>query len=307
MVGPGKPIDTDRFFVICSNVVGGCMGTTGPASIDPGDRPPYALDFPGRDHPRHGARAGHADRPPRHRHAVLRGRRLDGRHAGAAMGGELSASASSAAMPIATAAKHSAQNIAFHEVGRQAIMADPDWRGGRYIEEGTRPEKGLAVARMARAHHLPVRAGPAPEVRPQAAGPRRADLLVRRRLPDRELPALPGPLLRRALRRQLLSLPHPRDGLFRPRRRLWRRRSPRPSRDPRPGSAWSRSRPTGCSRPPIRAPSCMRSTPPAPRSSFVEIETDKGHDAFLLDVPEMFATDARLHRRGARARGPPGR
>ncbi len=90
MVGPGRPLDTDRFFVICPNVIGGCMGTTGPASQNPATGRPYALDFPGRHDPRHGARAGRAHRPPRHREPVLRCRRLDGRHAGAAMGGELS-------------------------------------------------------------------------------------------------------------------------------------------------------------------------------------------------------------------------
>ena len=90
MVGPGRPIDTDRFFVICANVIGGCMGTTGPASHEPGDRPALCARLPGRHHPRHGAGAGHAPRPPRHREPVLRRRRLDGRHAGAAMGGELS-------------------------------------------------------------------------------------------------------------------------------------------------------------------------------------------------------------------------
>ena len=58
MVGPGRPIDTDRFFVICANVIGGCMGTTGPASLNPATGKPYGLDFPGGDHPRHGAGAG---------------------------------------------------------------------------------------------------------------------------------------------------------------------------------------------------------------------------------------------------------
>ena len=93
--GSGRPFDTDRFFVICPNVVGGCMGSTGPASINPETGEPYGLDFPDRHDRRHGAGAGAADRSSRHRHAVLRRRRLDGRHAGPAMGRELSRSASS--------------------------------------------------------------------------------------------------------------------------------------------------------------------------------------------------------------------
>jgi homoserine O-acetyltransferase len=147
MVGPGRPIDTDRFFVICANVIGGCMGTTGPASTNPGTGRPYALDFPVvtiRDMVR--AQAALVDRLGiESLFAVI----------GGSMGGmqvlQWAASYPDrvfAALPIATGARHSAQNIAFHEVGRQAVMADPDWRRGRYQEAGVRPSKGLAVARM---------------------------------------------------------------------------------------------------------------------------------------------------------------
>ena len=69
MVGPGRPVDTDRFFVICANVIGGCMGTTGPGLDQPGDRPALRPRLSRRDDPRHGARAGRADRPARHRRA----------------------------------------------------------------------------------------------------------------------------------------------------------------------------------------------------------------------------------------------
>jgi homoserine O-acetyltransferase/O-succinyltransferase len=148
MVGPGRPIDTDRFFVICANVIGGCMGTTGPAETDSLTGEPYALNFPlvtVRDMVR--AQAMLLD--------VLSIEKLFAVTGGSMGGMQVLQWAASypervrAAVPIACAARHSAQNIAFHEVGRQAIMADPDWRGGDYQRQGTRPSKGLAVARMA--------------------------------------------------------------------------------------------------------------------------------------------------------------
>ena len=148
MIGPGKPIDTDRYFVICPNVVGACMGTTGPASIDPKTGTVYGLDFPVvtiRDMVRAQA-------------MLIDHLGIDTLFAvvGGSMGGmqvlQWAASYPErvfAALPIACATRHSAQNIAFHEVGRQAVMADPEWRGGRYIAEGANPRRGLGVARMA--------------------------------------------------------------------------------------------------------------------------------------------------------------
>jgi homoserine O-acetyltransferase/O-succinyltransferase len=148
MVGPGRPIDTNRYFVIASNVVGGCMGTTGPASLNPATGRPYGLELPLvtiKDMVR--AQAMLIDRLGIDQLFCV---------AGGSMGGmqvlQWAASFPErvfAAMPIATSVRHSSQNIAFHEVGRQAIMADPDWRQGRYLEEGVIPTKGLAVARMA--------------------------------------------------------------------------------------------------------------------------------------------------------------
>jgi homoserine O-acetyltransferase len=148
MIGPGKVIDTDRFFVICANVLGGCMGTSGPREIDPRTGRPYGLAFPA-------ITIGDIVRAQ----AML----LD--HlgieqlfcvTGGSMGGmqvlQWAATYPDrvfAAVPIACAARHSAQNIAFHEVGRQAIMADPEWRGGDYLTLGANPRAGLAVARMA--------------------------------------------------------------------------------------------------------------------------------------------------------------
>ena len=146
-VGPGKAIDTDRFHVICANVIGSCMGSTGPASVAP-DGTPYAMRFPVltiRDMVR--AQVALLDALGIARlHAVV----------GGSMGGmqALSLAANfpdraARILAIATTARHSAQNIAFHEVGRQAIMADPNWQSGNYYADGKGPDAGLAVARMA--------------------------------------------------------------------------------------------------------------------------------------------------------------
>ena len=222
MVGPGKPIDTDRFFVICPNVLGGCMGSTGPGQHQPRDRQALGPRFSRHHHRRHGGRPGAADRPSRHRPAVLRDRRLDGRHAGAGVG-RAPRRPRFTAVPIATAAWHSSQNIAFHEVGRQAVMADPDWCAGPLPRArhgaAQRPRRGA----HGRAHHLPVGGGAAAQVRPQPAGPGGQDLQLQRRLPGRELSAPPGLDLRRPLRRQQLSLHHAGDRLLRPRGRARRR------------------------------------------------------------------------------------
>ncbi len=151
VVGPDRPVDTNRYFVICPNVLGGCMGSTGPLS--PRARPdgsagdPWGTDFP----------------PVTIRDMVRAQKRL-AEHLGierlfAVIGGSMGGmqalqwaaaypDAVFAALPIATAAYHSAQNIAFHEVGRQAIFADPDWQNGRYWQSGRIPARGLAVARM---------------------------------------------------------------------------------------------------------------------------------------------------------------
>lgn len=150
MVGPGKPIDTGRFHVICANVIGSCMGSTGPASPAP-DGQPYAMRFPVitvRDMVR--AQVGLLDALGIERlHAVV----------GGSMGGMQAFSLAAnwperaaRVLAIATTSRHSAQNIAFHELGRQAIMADPNWRDGDYYggePPVAGPQAGLAVARMA--------------------------------------------------------------------------------------------------------------------------------------------------------------
>ncbi len=146
-IGPGKAFDTDRFFVICSNVLGGCYGSTGPSSIDPATGKQFGLEFP----------------------VVTIGDMVNAQvqlidHlgidkllsvAGGSMGGmqvvEWAANHPErmiSAIPLATTAQHSPMLIAFSEVGRQAIYADPYWNNGAYYTEERKPDAGLAVARM---------------------------------------------------------------------------------------------------------------------------------------------------------------
>ena len=147
MVGPGKPIDTERFFVICANVLGGCLGTTGPGSLAP-DGQPWAMRFPVitiRDMVR--AHLALLDSLGIDRLAGMVGGSMGGMQA-------LSLAANwpervDKVLAIACTAAMPAQNIAFQEVGRQAIMADPDWQHGSYYGTGRQPDAGLAVARMA--------------------------------------------------------------------------------------------------------------------------------------------------------------
>jgi len=301
MVGPGRPFDTDRFFVICSNVLGGCMGSTGPASINPETGEPYGLDFP---------IVTIAD--------MVRAQALLIDHlgidmlfcvAGGSMGGmqvlQWAATYPDrlfAALPIATATRHSSQNIAFHEVGRQAVMADPDWRGGRYLVEGTRPTKGLAVARMA-AHitylsetALHRRFGRNLQDRSARTFSFDADfqvesylrhqgtifverfdpnsyLYMTRAMDYFDLAADYGGSLANAFkdsRTRFCVVSFTSDWLF----------------------------PTGDSRAIVRALNAGGSS-----VSFVEIETDRGHDAFLLDVPDFVDTTRGFIDAAARARG----
>ncbi|MDR7258145.1 homoserine O-acetyltransferase [Sphingomonas sp. BE270] len=148
MVGPGKPVDPPRHFIICTNVIGSCMGSSGPAAINPATGRHWGMAFPVitiRDMVR--AQALLLDHLGIATLAAVIGGSMGGMQA-------LSWPATfpdrvRAAVVIASTARHSAQNIAFHEVGRQAIMADVKWRGGEYYETGDPPAAGLAVARMA--------------------------------------------------------------------------------------------------------------------------------------------------------------
>ncbi len=287
LVGRGRPIDTGRFFVICPNVLGGCMGSTGPASINPATARPWGLGFP----------------------VITIGDMVDAQvrlidHlgidklfsvVGGSMGGmqvlEWAArhgARVATAIPIATAARHSSQNIAFHEVGRQAVMADPEWAQGKYLEHGRVPRRGLAVARMA-AHitylsekALQQKFGRNLQNRSDRSFSFSADFQVESYLRhqgssfvDRfdansylyitratdyfDLAAEHGDVLANAFRgttTRFCVVSFTSDWLY----------------------------PTQESKAIVQALNAV-----AANISFVEVDTDKGHDAFLLDEPELFA------------------
>ncbi len=301
MVGPGRPIDTDRYFVICANVLGGCMGTTGPASIDPKSGNAYGLDLPVitiRDMVR--AQAMLIDRLGIETLLCVLGGSMGGMQV-------LQWAASFpervfAAVPIACAARHSSQNIAFHEVGRQAVMADPDWCSGKYTELGKSPKKGLAVARMA-AHitymsdeALHRKFGRQLQDRTKLTFGFDADfqvesylrhqgssfvgrfdansyLYMTRAMDYFDLASDYGGVLANAFRgtqTRFCVVSFTSDWLF----------------------------PTPENRTIVQALNAA-----AANVSFVEIATDGGHDAFLLDEPEMFATVSGFLKAAARRRG----
>jgi homoserine O-acetyltransferase len=301
MVGPGRPIDTNRYFVIASNVIGGCMGTTGPASLNPATGRPYGLDLPVV-----------TIKDMVHAQAML----ID--HlgidmllcvAGGSMGGmqvlQWAASFPDrvfAAMPIATAARHSSQNIAFHEVGRQAVMADPDWRQGRYLEEGVIPTKGLAVARMAA--HITYLSDEALQSK------------FGRKLQDRSAPTFSFDAdfqIENYLRYQGTSFVDRFDAnsyLYVTRACDYFDLAADYGGSLAHAFKDSKSRfcvvsfnsdwlyPTQASRAIVHALNAGGAS-----VSFVDIETDRGHDAFLLDTPEFIATSRGFLDAAARARG----
>ena len=147
MVGPNKPIDTNKFYVICSNVLGGCSGSTGPKEINLTTKKIYGRDFPSitiKD-------------MVKAQSLLIESLKI--KKLFSVIGGSMGAMQAlqwvidypekiSNIIHIAGALKHSAQNIAFHEVGRQAIMNDPLWKKGEYFKDNERPERGLSVARM---------------------------------------------------------------------------------------------------------------------------------------------------------------
>jgi len=301
MVGPGKPIDTDRYFVICSNVLGGCLGTTGPASTNPATGEAYGLELPIitiRDMVR--AQAKLIDRLG-----------IDSLFCviGGSMGGmqvlQWAASYPDrvfSAIPIATAARHSAQNIAFHEVGRQAIMADPEWHGGRYLARQAIPAKGLAVARMAA--HITYLSEPALQSK------------FGRELQDRERVTFGFDAdfqVESYLRHQGVSFVERFDAnsyLYMTRAMDYFDLAGDHGGVLARSFAGTRTRfcvisfssdwlfPTIDSRQTVHALNAANAA-----VSFVELASDKGHDAFLLDEPELFATVRGFLEAAARIRG----
>ena len=306
MVGPGRPIDTQRYFVISPNVVGGCMGTTGPASTNPATGMPWGLDFPVitiRDMVR--AQAMLLD------HLGIASLFSI---AGGSMGGMqvLQWCASYprrvfSALPLATSTRHSAQNIAFHEVGRQAVMADPEWRQGRYFAEGSNPRRGLAVARMGA--HITYLS--------DAALHRKFG----RRFQDRDNPTFSFDAdfqVESYLRHQGISFVERFDAnsyLYLTRAMdyfdlaadcggvLAQAFKDTPTRFCVISFTSDWLFPTSDSRAIVHALNAGGA-----RVSFAEIVTDKGHDAFLLDEPELLAIVRGFLEGAAKARGlPPAR
>ncbi len=148
LVGPSKAVDTNKFFVICANVIGGCMGSFGPSSIDPKTNKTYGTNFP----------VITINDMVNAQYNLLEFFAIDQLYSvlGGSMGGmqvlQFVANfpdKTKTAIPIACTASHSAQNIAFNELGRQSIMADTNWKEGNYSKLNLSPDKGLAVARMA--------------------------------------------------------------------------------------------------------------------------------------------------------------
>ncbi len=301
LIGPGKAINTHRYFIICANVVGGCMGSTGPASIDPATGQPYALNFPVITiHDMVSAQAHLCDHLGIETLLAV---------VGGSMGGMQVLSWASrfphrvfSALPIATAARHSAQNIAFNEVGRQAVMADPQWHSGNYLAQDTLPARGLAVARMAAhitylsEHSMHTKFGRNLQDRDKITFTFDADFQVESYLRHQgvsfveRFDANSYLYLTRAMDYFDLASEH--GGIL--------------------STAFAGTNTRFCVVsftsdwlfPPRDSMAVVHALIAAnARVSYVEIETDKGHDAFLLHEPQMFAAVEGFLKSVARERG----
>ena len=288
IVGPGNVIDTDRFFVLCANVLGGCMGSTGPKEINPETGRPYGLHFPVitiRDMVQ--AQARLLDQLGIEKVFCVTGGSMGAMQA--LEWAHLFPDRVGAAVPIAGSYRHSAQNIAFHEVGRQAIMADPEWRQGNYLEEKTNPKGGLAVARMA-AHitylsetSLHRKFGRKLQDRDRPTYGFDADFQVESYLRHQgytfvdRFDANSYLYITRAM--DYFDLAEENDGS------LVNAFKDTPVRFCLISFTSDWLFPTAESREIVHALNAN-----AAKVSFVEVETDKGHDAFLLDEPEFHGT-----------------
>ena len=301
LIGPGKPLDPARYFIIATNAVGGCMGSSGPSSVNPATGKPWGLTFP----------VITIGDMVRAQAMLVEALGIESLFCviGGSMGGMQVLQWAAdyperlfSAICIASAARHTAQNIAFHEVGRQAIMADPDWKEGDYASTRKRPEKGLAVARMAA--HITYLSEPALQrkfgrelqrdgrswgfdadfqvesyLRHQGASfvdrfDANSYLYITRAMDYFDLASAHGGVLAQAFAKardvRFCVLSFTSDWLY----------------------------PTAENRHIVRALNAAGA-----RASFVEIESDKGHDAFLLDEPVMFNAAKGFIDAAARARG----
>ena len=237
LVGPGRPLDTDRYFVVCVNVLGGCQGTTGPSSADPADGPALRRRLPGRVDPRHGPHPGRGGRPPRHRPVAGGRRRLDGRHAGPRVGRDVPAAGALAGPHRHRRRRPRAWQIAFSRVGPPRHRSStPKWRGGDYYdaEPGDGPHAGPRPGPDDRPDHLPQRRRCTRPGSAATALELLEEFLAVAALPGRALPRLPRREAGPPLRRQQLPAAQQGDGPA--------RRRPRPGRRPRGPCAASRRR-----------------------------------------------------------------
>ncbi|HEV7455777.1 MAG TPA: homoserine O-acetyltransferase [Roseococcus sp.] len=288
LVGPGLPVDTDRFFVICANVLGGCMGSSGPReemtdADGNGLGRPWGTDFPSitiRD--------------------MVRAQKMLVDHLGidrllAVIGGSMGGmqvlewaatfpQSVFAAAPIACATHHSAQNIAFHEVGRAAIQADPDWMGGRYWETERIPERGLSVARMVAHITYLSEAALTRKFGRELQGGSALTFLEDVFQVQSYLRHQGSTFVRRFDANSYLTITRAMDyfDLATEHGGLAKAFSGTPTRFLVASFSSDWLFPTSESRALVRALNAA-----AARVSFIEITTDKGHDAFLLDEPDF--------------------
>ncbi len=236
MIGPGKAFDTDRYFVVSTNLLGGCRGTTGPSSLDPATGTPYGSDFPVitvADMVR--TERAFLDELGIERLAAVAGGSLGGMQA--FEWSILFPDQIDAVVAIASTHALHPQGMAWNAIAREAIMRDPAWRHGDYYGNGRGAERGHGRRADDRAHHLSLGGRARRQVRPAAAVRRRHPLHAHRAgVRGRELPAPPGRLVRQAVRRQHLPLHVAGADLLRPRAAV----RPRLARDGR-----SRASPRG--------------------------------------------------------------